>query len=99
APREPTCFPTRRSSDLNSRDRYVKFRGVISFLKLFPTFPIPNGTRIRLVSTTFSNCTNTPCAVSGRRYTLLSSLCVSPAHVSNRSEEHTSELQSRENLV
>ena len=44
---------------------------------------MPNGTFTRLLSTTLRKLTNIPCAVSGRRNALLSSLCIAPMCVSN----------------
>ena len=58
----------------NSRDRKVEFRGVISLRKLLPTCPIAKGTRTRVLSSTFLKLTKIPCAVSGRRKTVPSSL-------------------------
>ena len=51
----------------NSRERNVKFRGVISLRKLLPIWAMPNGTRTRVLSKTFLKLTKMPWAVSGRR--------------------------------
>ena len=45
----------------------MKFRGLISFRKLLPTWAIPNGILTRPVSTTFLKLAKIPWAVSGRR--------------------------------
>ena len=37
----------------NSRDRKVKFRGLISLRNAFPTCAIPNGSLSRVLSSTF----------------------------------------------
>src|SRR4051794_6650559 len=67
----------------NSRDRNVKFLGVISFRKLLPTCAIPNGILTREVSRTFLKLAKMPWAVSGRRYALLESSTTAPTFVSN----------------
>ena len=51
----------------NSRERNVKFRGVISLRKLLPIWAMPKGTRTRVLSQTFLKLTKMPWAVSGRR--------------------------------
>ena len=49
----------------NSRVRNTKLPGVISLRNDLPTWAMPNGGRLRLVSSTFLKLTNMPCAVSG----------------------------------
>ena len=51
----------------NSRDRKVKFRGLISLRNALPTCAIPNGSLTRDESSTFLKLAKMPCAVSGRR--------------------------------
>ena len=67
----------------NSRDRKVKFLGVISLRKLFPTCATPNGMRIRVLSTTFLKLTKIPWAVSGRKKAAPSSPLSAPTYVLN----------------
>src|SRR5262249_22737345 len=67
----------------NSRERNVKFRGVISLRKLLPAWAIPNGTLTRTVSTTFLKLTNIPWAVSGRRNAVSSAPPSAPSVVLN----------------
>ena len=68
----------------NSRDRNVKFRGVISLRKLLPIWAIPKGTLTREVSSTFLKFMKMPCAVSGRKNARSSSPPASaPMRVSN----------------
>ncbi len=50
----------------NSRVRKVKLPGVISFRKLLPIWPIPNGSFLRVACWTLRKLTKIPCAVSGR---------------------------------
>ncbi len=45
----------------------MKFPGVISLRKLFPIWPMPNGSLRRMDVATLSKLTKIPCAVSGRR--------------------------------
>src|SRR5829696_1170695 len=49
----------------NSRERKVKFRGLISFRNALPIWQIPNGTFWRETSSTFLNWAKIACAVSG----------------------------------
>ena len=62
----------------NSRVRKMKLPGVISFLKDFPIWAIPNGTFTLLVCKTFLKLTKIPCAVSGRKYARFSGLLTGP---------------------
>ena len=67
----------------NSRERNVKFRGVISLRKLLPIWAMPNGTLTRVLSSTFLKLTKMPWAVSGRRKAASSSLPSAPTMVLN----------------
>src|SRR5215471_6989116 len=67
----------------NSRERNVKFRGVISLRKLLPICAMPNGTRTRDESSTFLKLTKIPCAVSGRKNAAPSSPLKAPTYVLN----------------
>ncbi len=67
----------------NSRERNVKLRGVISLRKLLPIWAIPNGTRTRVLSSTFLKLTKMPCAVSGRKKVTSSSPPSAPSVVLN----------------
>src|SRR3954471_15417628 len=67
----------------NSRERNVKFRGLISFRNAFPIWQIPNGTFCRDTSNTFLNCAKIACAVSGLKYATFSSLSTGPTYVLN----------------
>ena len=51
----------------NSRVRNTKLPGVISLRNDLPICAMPNGGRLRDVSSTFLKLRNMPCAVSGRR--------------------------------
>src|SRR6202012_1807968 len=62
----------------NSRERKVKFRGVISLRKLLPTCAMPQGILTRVLWETFLKFTNIPCAVSGRRKAVPSSPARAP---------------------
>ena len=61
----------------------MKLPGVISFLKDLPICPIPKGTFALVVRCTFLKFTKIPCAVSGRRYTVLVVSSVTPWKVLN----------------
>ena len=67
----------------NSRDRKIKFRGVISFRNAFPIWAIPKGIFCREVPNTFLKLIKIPCAVSGRRYAMFSLSTAAPTRVSN----------------
>src|SRR5580704_2262769 len=67
----------------NSRERNVKFRGVISLRKLLPTCAMPKGILTRVLSHTFLKLTNIPWAVSGRRKAVPSSPARAPMIVLN----------------
>ena len=67
----------------NSRERKVKFRGVISLRKLLPTWAMPKGIRTRVLSSTFLKLTKMPWAVSGRRKAASSSPPSAPTIVLN----------------
>ena len=81
----PSAGGTKNSISIcsNSRVRKMKFPGVISLRKLFPTCAMPNGGRLRLVCKTFAKFTNIPCAVSGRMYTSAPEPSTGPAVVLN----------------
>ena len=55
----------------NSRERKVKFRGVISLRKLLPTWAMPKGIFTRVLSRDVLEIDEIPWAVSGRRKVLL----------------------------
>ena len=61
----------------------MKFPGVISFLYDLPTFAIPKGSFFLVALWTFLKLTNTPCAVSGLKYTKLFESSVTPIWVLN----------------
>ena len=67
----------------NSRERNVKFRGVISLRKLLPICAMPNGIPTRVLSSTFLKLTKMPWAVSGRRNAASSSVPIAPTIVLN----------------
>src|SRR5690606_41045413 len=95
-PTDPDSFPTRRSSDLGNekartaasplqRERPQSLRGVCLHTNGRKPIAERSGRILRL------GC--------GRQARRLSAGGGNPPYVSLRSEEHTSELQSRENLV
>src|SRR5690606_41678196 len=86
--RDLPSFPTRRSSDLSS-SRTARRAGKS---RQAPTEPSPSCS-----STTRSRCSGRPKRQVSISWPATSSTC--HALVIRRSEEHTSELQSRENLV
>src|SRR5690606_42028893 len=94
--RVPPSFPTRRSSDLGKQSESAMPRNghclrftVVEFCsKLNIGFKLCLGFRLHRVQKPFRN----ECAQIDRHLRLASIRC-------ERSEEHTSELQSRENLV
>src|SRR5690606_40476609 len=89
-PPVPHSFPTRRSSDLSLADLTLRI--------YLPKIPLVNcgvgGTQaaFRLASSSSDTC-----RVNSR--VVASIVISSPSFTRARSEEHTSELQSRENLV
>src|SRR5512146_2978279 len=67
----------------NSRERTVQLRGLISLRTDFPICATPNGTLMRVESTTFLKLAKMPCAVSGLRYVLAAESASGPTWVSN----------------
>src|SRR5690606_39433224 len=93
-PAAPPSCPTRRSSDLRTRWG-LRMRAVGEHPQAADTVGI-NVARTRYMNVLIAGAV---AGMGGAFYTLVSVPRFNPEMTAGRSEEHTSELQSRENLV
>src|SRR5690606_40842270 len=93
--RDLHSFPTRRSSDLNKH--LINLKIILKILsKIFIIFLI---IEFDVSSSTFSTSSNISTSISNLSSSYPRTSLYVPGVFLFRSEEHTSELQSRENLV